>query len=287
VREKVDFIGVSFVRSASDVLLVKKAGVPAIAKIEKPEAVERIDEIIDASDGIMVARGDLGVEMSTESVPVIQKDIISRCNRKGRVVITATQMLESMVSRQRPTRAEASDVANAVFDGTDALMLSEEVAIGKFPVRAVSVMSRIAGEAERKIISEKNMVEILALKGVNVASAVGHAAASLAEDLNARAIAVFTASGSTALLISKYRPDAPIYTFTSSLDVARKTCLFWGTRPVMVANFSSTDQMFACAEKTLKKMKAARKGDVILTIAGVPLKKPGITNLVKIQNIGE
>jgi len=293
IREKVDYIAISFVRSPEDVQEVKKiikkrrTDISLIAKIEKPEAVKNIDKIIDVSDGIMIARGDLGVEMPAEAVPVIQKDIIEKCNRRGKIVITATQMLESMLDRMRPTRAEASDVANAVFDGTDALMLSEEVAVGKYPVKTVETMSRIAEEAEKTIIKGKNVIEMLELNGHEVASAVGHAAASLAEDLNASAVVTFTSSGYTALLVSKYRPDAPVYTMTTSIVTARKTCLFWGTKPVIVGKYKSTDEMFKLAEKILLKMKIVEKGDIILTIAGVPIGKPGTTNLIKIQRAGE
>ncbi len=293
IREKVDYIAISFVRSPKDVQEIKKiikkrgADISVVAKIEKPEAVKNIDRIIEVSEGIMIARGDLGVEMSAEAVPVIQKDILSKCNRKGKVVITATQMLESMVERMRPTRAEASDVANAVFDGTDALMLSEEVAIGKYPLKAVETMDRIAREAEKTIIKEKNVIEMLELIRVNIASAVGHAAASLAEDLSATAVVTFTSSGSTALLISKYRPDAPIYTMTTSIKTARRACLFWGTKPIIVGDFKNTDEMFRRAEEILSKIKVVKKGDIILTIAGVPIGVPGTTNLIKIQRVGE
>ncbi len=293
VREKVDYMAISFVRSPSDVkvvkniLLKKKSNISVISKIEKPEAVKCIDEIIDVSDGIMIARGDLGVEMSSAAVPVIQKEIIAKCGRKGKVVITATQMLESMVENMRPTRAEASDVANAVFDGTDVVMLSEEVAVGKYPVKAVETMGRILRESERTVIKEKNVIEMLELDGHEVASAVGHAAASLAEDLKATAVVTFTSSGYTALLISKYRPDAPVYTMTKSIETARKVSLFWGTKPIIVGTYKNTDEMFRISERILLKMKVVKKGDTILTIAGVPIGKPGTTNLIKIQKVGE
>jgi len=293
IRQKVEYLSVSFVRSPNDIQEIKKlikksrADIQVIAKIEKPEAVKNIDKIIDVSDGIMIARGDLGVEMSAENVPVIQKEIIAKCNRKGKLVITATQMLESMIEKMRPTRAEASDVANAVFDGSDALMLSGEVAVGRHPLQTVLTMSRIAREAEKTIIREKNVVEMLDLEVFCVASAVGHAAASLVEDLMAEAVVTFTTSGSTALLISKYRPDPPIYAMTTSIKVARKASLYWGLKPIIVKKFKSTDEMFAVAEKILLSLKVVKKGDIILTIAGVPTGKPGATNLLKIQRIGE
>jgi len=293
VREKVDYVGISFVRSPNDVnsvrsiLKKRKSNISLISKIEKPEAVKMIDEIIDVSDGIMIARGDLGVEMSSAEVPVIQKEIIAKCGRKGKVVITATQMLESMVENMRPTRAEASDVSNAVFDGTDVVMLSEEVAVGKHPVRAVETMSRILKESEKTIIKEKNVIDILDLEGHDVSSAVGHAAASLAEDLRATAVVTFTSSGYTALLISKYKPDAPVYTMTKSIETARKVSLFWGTRPVIVGKYKNSDQMFRLAEKILLRLKVVKKGDTILTIAGVPIGVLGKTNLIKIQKVGE
>lgn len=292
IKERADFIAISFVRSTQDVLqvknIIKKSGsrIPVIAKIEKPEALENLDGIIKAADGIMIARGDLGVEMSPEKVPIIQKRIINRCNYFGKLVITATQMLESMVVNPRPTRAEASDVANAVYDKTDALMLSEEVAVGKFPVESVRTMSRIAAEVEKTIYTEdynplgKEIVS-------TTASGVAHAAAHLSFDLSATSIITFTSSGSTPLLVSKYRPSVPIYAATTEEETFRRSRLYWGVTPIRIARFKNTDEMIVLAEKALLTARETKKCDTVILVAGIPVGRPGTTNLIKVHKIGE
>jgi pyruvate kinase len=292
IREKVDFIAMSFVRTAKDVdqvkNIIKKKGsnIPVIAKIEKPEALDNLEEIIKTADGIMIARGDLGVEMSPEKVPIIQKQIISKCNYFGKTVITATQMLESMVVNPRPTRAEASDVANAVFDKTDALMLSEEVAVGKYPVESVRTMSRIAQEVEKTIYTtDYNPLgkEIVA----TTASGVAHAACHLSYDLSAKAIITFTSSGSTALMVSKFRPSVPIYAVSIDDSVIRRLRLYWGVFAIKIGRFKNTDEMTFLAEKVLSTNKKISKGDIVILVAGVPVGRPGTTNLIKVHKIGD
>jgi pyruvate kinase len=292
VKNKVDYIAISFVRRVADVLKVKKllknrgAHIPVIAKIEKPEALQDLDNIIKAADAVMVARGDLGVELSPEKVPLVQKHIISRCNYLGKPVITATQMLESMVTNPRPTRAEASDISNAVFDGTDALMLSEEVAVGKFPVESVATMSRIASETESVIYTQEHKIsESGQLDGI--ATAVGHAACHTAEELNAKVILTFTSSGKTALLVSKNKTDVPIYAVTTSHDTFRRVKLYFGVTPVMTDRFLDTDDMIKKAEKALLNMNVIKKGDIFVIVAGVPVGKAGSTNLIKVHRAGE
>lgn len=292
IKEMADYIALSFVRRAEDVDQVKRiikkkgADIPVIAKIEKPEALENLDEIIKESDGIMIARGDLGVEMSPEKVPIIQKEIISKCNYFGKPVITATQMLESMVLNPRPTRAEASDIANAVYDRTDALMLSEEVAVGKYPVESVKTMSRIAAEVERSIYTaDYNPLgkEIVS----TVASGVAHATTHLSFDLSAKAIITFTSSGSTTLLVSKYRPSVPIFAAATRPEILRRLRLYWGVVAIKIARFRNTDEMIILAEKSLLNEKKIKKGDLVILVAGVPVGRPGTTNLIKVHRIGE
>jgi len=292
IAERADFIAVSFVRCSNDVDQVKKiikksnASIPVIAKIEKPEALTCLDQIIRSADGIMIARGDLGVEMSPEKVPIIQKEVIAKCNYFGKPVITATQMLESMVLNPRPTRAEASDVANAVFDKTDVLMLSEEVAVGKYPVESVKTMSGIAAEVEKSIYTEdynplgKELV-------AGTATGVAHAACHLASDLSAKAIITFTSSGSTPLLISKYRPHVPIYAASNDPRTLRRSRLYWGVKGIKIARFRNTEEMIVLAERALLASKSLSKGDLVVLVAGVPVGRPGTTNLIKVHKIGE
>jgi len=292
IKERVDYVALSFVRYPEDVIKLKKilknagAAIPVIAKIEKPEALKNLDEIIKVSDGIMVARGDLGVEMLPEKVPVIQKDIINRCNFYAKLVITATQMLETMVVNPRPTRAEASDVANAVYDGTDALMLSEEVAVGKYPVQSVKTMVNIIKEVEKVLYTKHHEVS---LRTVNktIASAVSHAACHTAEELNANAIITFTSSGSTALLVSKFKTDVPVYAVTNNERTMRKVRLYFGVTPVFTKRSKSTDEMILAAERCLLKAGFVRKGDLVVLVAGIPTGISGTTNLIKVHKIGE
>ena len=284
----VDYIALSFVRSASDIeatrSFIRKAGadIPIIAKIEKPEAIRNLDEIIQAADGIMVARGDLGVEMSPEQVPLLQKLIIRACNDAEKPVITATQMLESMIENPQPTRAEASDVANAILDGTDCVMLSGETAVGKHPVQAISVMARIAVQAETSLDPIPPDKHIGGLD-----ESVAHAACRAAAEQHVRAIVTFTQSGSTALLVSKHRPAADIIAPTPFERVARKVSLYWGVIPVILKTKKTTDDMIRNVEAIMLEKDLARKRDLIVITAGVPIGVAGSTNMMKIHRVGE
>ena len=284
----VDYIALSFVRSASDIeatrSFIRKAGVdiPIIAKIEKPEAIRNLDEIIQAADGIMVARGDLGVEMSPEQVPLLQKLIIRACNDAEKPVITATQMLESMIENPQPTRAEASDVANAILDGTDCVMLSGETAVGKHPVQALAVMARIAVQAETSLEPIPPDKHIGGLD-----ESVAHAACRAAAEQHVRAIVTFTQSGSTALLVSKHRPAADIIAPTPFERVARKVSLYWGVIPVILKTKKTTDDMIRSVEAIMLEKDLARKRDLIVITAGVPIGVAGSTNMMKIHRVGE
>jgi len=287
LEQGVDWISLSFVRSAADVVLLKKLikekGVnkPVIAKIEKPQAVENLEEILDVSDGLMVARGDLGVEMNPERVPMIQKKIIELCNRKGKPVITATQMLESMIHEPRPTRAEASDVANAIIDGTDAIMLSGETAMGEFPVKAVEMMNRIAMDVEAKIDfktyphSDRN--DVLALS---------QAVNGIEKVVDLCAIVVLTASGRSARYVAAERPKTPIFALTSHLPVYHMLNLLWGIRPILTGKHSTTfEEIIKFTESVLVETKHACSGEKILILGGIPAHIEGGTNFVKIHNI--
>ncbi|NTW67286.1 MAG: pyruvate kinase [Nitrospirae bacterium] len=284
----VDYIALSFVRSASDIeatrSFIRKAGadIPIIAKIEKPEAIRNLEEIIQAADGIMVARGDLGVEMSPEQVPLLQKLIIRACNDAEKPVITATQMLESMIENPQPTRAEASDVANAILDGTDCVMLSGETAVGKHPVQAIAVMARIAEQAETSLDPVPPDKHIGGLD-----ESVAHAACRAAAEQHARAIVTFTQSGSTALLVSKHRPAAGIIAPTPFERVARKVSLYWGVIPVILKTKKTTDDMIRSVEAIMLGKDLARKRDLIVITAGVPIGVAGSTNMMKIHRVGE
>jgi len=290
-----DVIAVSFVRSASDVAKVKReiknadADVFVIAKIERPEAVGKLNEILNTADGIMIARGDLGIEMPAEQVPILQKQMIKMANEQGKVVITATQMLESMVNMPRPTRAEASDVANAVFDGTDAVMLSAETAIGKFPVDSVRTMSRILIEAEKEslkqdIILERN--EKLTKIG-GFSGAVAKAACRMSRELNAHAIITFSQSGTTALLASKHRPSCLLIGATLHKKIARRMNLYWGVIPLVFEKVINTESLVDNVEDMLLHTGLAKKKDLIVITSGVPVGVSGTTNLLKIHRIGE
>jgi pyruvate kinase len=284
-----DYIAVSFVRRPEDVLLAKslirraKKDTPVIAKLEKPEAIENLEAILRASEGVMVARGDLGVEMSPERVPVVQKDIIARAREFRRPVITATQMLESMTENPRPTRAEASDVANAIFDGSDAVMLSAETASGKYPVEAVQMMARIIEEAEASIHEYPRPVLQERLKvPETVAELVCHAS----RELHMKLIAVFTHSGFTARLISRYRPLVPIVAFTPEANTRRRMALLWGVTSRHISDIRKIDGLAAIAEKRLLEERLVRKGDVIGIVAGTPMGIRGTTNFMKFHVIG-
>ena len=289
LKQGADYIAVSFVRRAEDVLLakslIKRAGkdTPVIAKLEKPEAIENLEAILTVADGVMVARGDLGVEMNPERVPVVQKTIIARAREFRRPVITATQMLESMTENPRPTRAEASDVANAIFDGSDAVMLSAETATGKYPIEAVSMMARIIREAEGSITEYPRPATQERLKiPETVAELVCHAS----RELHMRLIAVFTHSGFTARLISRYRPAAPIIAFSPEAATRRRMALLWGVTSRSIADISKIDGLAAIAEKRLVEERLVKKGDVIGIVAGTPMGIRGTTNFMKFHVIG-
>jgi len=283
----VDWVSLSFVRSAQDMTglrdFIKNAGYnkPLIAKIEKPQAIDHLDQIIAVSDGIMVARGDLGVEMSPEKVPLLQKHIIEQCNRMSKPVITATQMLESMIHEPRPTRAEANDVANAIIDGTDCIMLSGESAVGEYPVQAVEMMNRIACEVEEKI--EFRTYPSMEHSEIG---AICEAVNRIEKIVKVSGIAVLTASGRSAKFIASGRPKAPIYAMTTNLVVYHGLNLLWGIHPILIREQCETfDEMVGIAEKSLKVHQAMGKGEKIIVIAGIPPNIPGGTNCLKIHTV--
>jgi pyruvate kinase len=285
-----NYIALSFVRTAGDVKAAKAAiaragkNVPVIAKLEKPEAIDNLDAILAVADGVMVARGDLGVEMNPEQVPVIQKKIILKARNALIPVITATQMLDSMEKNPRPTRAEASDVANAIFDGSDALMLSGETAAGLYPLEAVSMMDRIIREAEANVTSLPRPTRT---RNLQINEAIAEAVCHAAEELHLRVVAVFTESGSSAGLVSKYRPRAPIIAFSAVRETRRRLGLFWGVQPRSIQRFTDFDLLTKTCEKRLLEEKLVEKGDVIGLVAGTPLATSGTTNLMRLIRIGQ
>jgi pyruvate kinase len=293
IEQGVDFIAASFVRKAADVLEVRKLleehGYHAdiIAKIETQEGLERLEEIVEVADGIMVARGDLGVEIPTEEVPLAQKRMIALCNRAGKPVITATQMLDSMQRNPRPTRAEASDVANAIFDGTDAIMLSGETAAGRYPLEAVRTMAQIAERAERAL--EQSEVQNRHITAVDrtVTDVIGHAVQSMASELGVGAIVTATTSGHTAKMISKHRPSARIVAATPKEEVARRLTMVWGVYPVVVKDATATDEVLETAVNGALDAEYVKHGDLVIIIAGVPVGQQGTTNLIKVHTIGD
>lgn len=297
VEHDIDFIALSFVRKAADIHELKQrlaergAHIPVIAKLEKPQAINAIDEILEASDGVMVARGDLGVELSLERVPMLQKTLIDKANRANKPVITATQMLESMIWSPRPTRAEASDVANAILDGTDAVMLSGETAVGKYPIEAVQNMNRIAAEAEKAYLRRgrrrHHLEELAMIDRHSGTHAIGHAACQAAEDLETKAIVCFSWTGETSLLISKFRPRAPIIAVVPNDAMARRCQLYWGVRPQIAKIVGNTDELLAEMERAALASGLARDGDSIVMTAGVPFAGEGRTNFMKIHRLGE
>jgi pyruvate kinase len=285
----VDMVALSFVRTAADVehLRNRLGGRPVVivAKIEKPEAWENIETILDVTDGVMVARGDLGVETALEKVPRIQKSIIRRARRKGKFVITATQMLESMIERPSPTRAEVSDVANAIYDGTDAVMLSAETSIGKYPVEAVRYMARIAGEAEASLRNKGYQDPPHQPQPANpeiLADAAYHAA----RESGAAAIVVFTSTGSSARLVSRYRPPVSIYAITPHDTTARQLAVNYGVTPILAPDVSSTDEMLTQMDRVLVEGGYVEHGKLVVFLAGQPVGRPGTTNLMKLHRIG-
>jgi pyruvate kinase len=290
LRNGADYVAVSFVRRPQDVLqakaLIRKArlSTPVIAKLEKPEAIENLDAILRVADGVMVARGDLGVEMRPERVPVVQKTIITRAREYRRPVITATQMLESMTVNPRPTRAEASDVANAIFDGSDAVMLSAETASGKYPVEAVQMMASIIEEAEKSIHEFPRPV--LHQEQLKVAETVAELVCHASRELHMRCIAVFTHSGFTARLVSRYRPLVPVIAFSPEIEIRRRMALIWGVMPAEIQNIRNIDNLAFIAERRLLEERLVRKGDVIGIVAGTPMGVRGTTNFMKFHVIG-
>lgn len=291
IKHGVDMVALSFVRSAADVRMAKQliadhdSDVPVIAKLEKPQALEQLEEILEISDGVMVARGDLGVEMPPEKVPVIQKNVIRRAAECRKPVIIATQMLESMIENPRPTRAEVSDVANAIFDGTDAVMLSAETASGRYPCEAVIMMAKIALEAEAKM-AEFTMPRRRERRNMNVSETICEAVAHAAEELPMGAIAVFTESGTTARLISKYRPKAQIYAFSHIPEVCNRMNLFWGVHPLRRGQARSAEDMLATAEQALLQKGKIRVGDVVGVVAGTRMAS-GSTNFLRLHVVSE
>jgi pyruvate kinase len=292
LKNGLDAIAVSFVRSAEDVRLVRNRVAAhggetwIIAKLEKPQAIEDLDAILTASDAIMVARGDLGVELPPEQVPAIQKQIIRRAAEFRKPVITATQMLESMIENPRPTRAEVSDVANAVYDGTDAVMLSGESAIGKYPVEAVSMMARIVVDAERHI-NELRADRRQHLKShLSIAETICEATAHAADDLDLRAIAVFTESGQTARQLSKYHPTSPIFALSPSEITVNRLSMLWGTTPILCPKVNTTEALVECAERLLEQGGYIKPREVVAIVAGTRTKS-GSTNFLRLHVIGE
>lgn len=290
IQNGVDYFALSFVRAAEDLATIRTiierqgAAIPVIAKIEKPEAVENLAAILDAADGIMVARGDLGVEMRPELVPIIQKEIISAALHKNRPVITATQMLETMSVNPIPTRAEASDVANAIFDGTDAVMLSGETASGKYPVQAIQMMVKIAEQAESSPFLKVNLYHETESED-SVAHAVAQGAVKILQDVNARCIVAFSVSGTTSKLLSKQRPAKPVYAFTSQMDTYHRLSLLWGITPMFIADIENAARLVEASERLLLNKGCLEEGDLVVIVIGMGL-KAGSTNIIKVHRVG-
>lgn len=294
IEQDVDFIAASFVRRASDVLEIRRlleqnngSHIQIIPKIENQEGVDNIDEILQVSDGLMVARGDLGVEIPAEEVPLVQKSLIGKCNTAGKPVITATQMLDSMQRNPRPTRAEASDVANAIFDGTDAIMLSGETAAGIYPVESVETMDRIAVTTEATLNYKQIVSTRRKEKEANLTEAIGQAVAYTALNLGVKAIIAPTESGHTAKMISKYRPGAPIIAITSSVPASRQLTLVWGVQPIASRTVTSTDELLENAIEASLAHHFVGHGDLVVITAGVPVGHEGTTNMMKVHIIGD
>lgn len=290
IAHGVDWVAASFVQQAADVLEVKDflarngSKTPVISKIERREAVQALNEIVAVTDGVMVARGDLGVEIPVEDVPLVQKQIIRACNLAGKPVITATQMLDSMIHNPRPTRAEASDVANAILDGTDAVMLSNETAAGSYPLEAVETMARIALQVERNVRpTERPELEEHYARPVQ--DAIAHAATRMVPELNATAIITATFSGSSARHVSKYRPTCPIIAASCNEEVCRQMAVMWGVVPIHVAQNETTEGLFTEAVECATQMGLLSPGDLAIMVAGVPMGEPGTTNSIKVEVI--
>jgi pyruvate kinase len=292
IEQDIDIIAASFVRKASDILeireLLEKRGashIQIISKIENQEGVDNLDAILEVSDGLMVARGDLGVEIPVEDVPIIQKQMIQKGNAVGKPIITATHMLDSMQYNPRPTRAEASDVANAVYDGTDVLMLSGETAAGKYPLESVRMMASIAANIE-EVLPYKDMLRVKAAQQkATITEVISQSAVSSSLDLDAKVIVVSTSTGFSARMVAKYRPQSPIIAVTASERVQRRLCLCWGVIPVSGREVVSTDDMFESAIHSALQSGIVATGDLVVVSAGVPVGEAGSTNLIKIQHI--
>ncbi len=294
IEQKVDFIAASFVRRASDVLEIRKLleennadYIQIIPKIENQEGVDNIDEILEVSEGLMVARGDLGVEIPAEEVPLVQKSLIKKCNTYGKPVITATQMLDSMQRNPRPTRAEASDVANAILDGTDAIMLSGETAAGSYPVEAVQTMHNIASRTETALEHKKILSSHSKENEYTITDAIGQSVVHTALNLDANAIITATESGYTARMVSKYRPKSPIVAVTANEFVLRRLALVWGVYPQLGKKTNSTDEMLDNAVDESLNSGFVSHGDLVVISAGVPVRESGTTNLMKIHVVGD
>lgn len=293
IQQGVDFIAASFIRKASDVLAIRRvleehnSDIHIISKIENQEGVDNLEEILKVSDGLMVARGDLGVEIPVEEVPLAQKLMIESCNKAGKPVITATQMLDSMMRNPRPTRAEASDVANAIFDGTDAIMLSGETAAGKYPEESVKTMAQIAERAEQAVLCEKILGKKTFTARASITDSISSATCSTAQNLGASAIITSTQSGFTAKMVSKYRPKCPIIAVTPEERVVRKLVLTWGVFPVLGNQTDNTDDMIQEAIMTSLESKYIKDGDLVVITAGVPVGMAGTTNLLKVHVVGD
>lgn len=294
IEQNVDFIAASFVRKASDVLeireLLGKHGaeyIQIIPKIENQEGIDNIDEILEVSDGLMVARGDMGVEIPPEEVPIVQKLLIKKCNNLGKPVITATQMLDSMQRNPRPTRAEASDVANAILDGTDAIMLSGETAAGSYPIESVSMMNSIALRIEKSLQYEELFKKRQRENKGTITDAIGQSVAATALNLKVAAIIAPTESGHTAKMISKYRPKAPILAITSDIRICRRLTLVWGVQTEYRERANSTDEMLQHAMEAAQDAKFVSNGDTVIITAGLPIGETGMTNMMKIHVVGD
>ena len=290
ISQDVDFIAASFVQKKEDILqlrrLLEKNGgsdIKIIAKIENAQGVTNIDDIIEVSDGIMVARGDMGVEIPYEEVPVIQKKIIKKVYRTGKQVITATQMLESMIKNPRPTRAETTDVANAVYDGTSAIMLSGETAAGSYPVEAVKTMVRIAKRTEQDVDYRKRLYQSARETDTDITNAICHASCTTALDLNAKAIVTVTKSGTSARMLAKYRPESDIISCATTEKVCRQLSLTWGVTPIVIKEEKEVFNLFDKAIQAAVKMKLLQTGDLTVITSGVPIGVSGTTNMMKVQ----
>ncbi len=293
LEQQVDYFALSFVRREDDVkqlrawLQERGADAPIIAKIEKPEALDCIDRILAVSDGLMVARGDLGVEAPAEEVPIAQKRIIRACNEASKPVVTATQMLDSMMRNPRPTRAEASDVANAILDGSDAIMLSGETAVGRYPVESVRTMARIAQVTERSMPYADWLRRTQDVGPRNLTDAIAQVACEIAAELEAKAIVTSTVSGSTARRVASHRPVTPIIAPTPSRSTYRQLGLVWGVEPLLVDQFTHTDDMIVTVVEAARGQDLVEDGDLVIITAGVPLGGAGLTNTLKAHRVGE